>query len=83
MRFRDRAEAGQVLAGPLSGLRDRGELPGPVVPAVPVGAPGSLAPEADTIVCPYGPAVFGAVGRWYDDFGQLTDADVLDAPRVS
>ncbi|MFF8475408.1 hypothetical protein [Streptomyces sp. NPDC015414] len=86
MRFRDRAEAGQLLAGPLSGLRDRSELPGPVVLAVPVGAPGSLdslAPEADTIVCPYRPAVFSAVGRWYDDFGQLTDADVPDALHVS
>ncbi|MGW1591050.1 hypothetical protein [Streptomyces sp. NPDC002386] len=86
MRFRDRAEAGQVLAGPLSGLRDRGELPGPVVLAVPVGASDSLdslAPEADAIVRPYRPAVFSAVGQWYDDFGQLTVAGALDALRVS
>ena len=49
--------------------------------AVPVGAPDSLdlhAAEADVIVCPYRPAGFGAVGQWYADFGQLTDADVLD-----
>ncbi|MCZ0986147.1 phosphoribosyltransferase [Streptomyces diastatochromogenes] len=55
--------------------------PARVVLAVPVGAPDSLdllADEADVIVCPHRPAGFSAVGQWYADFGQLTDADVLD-----
>ncbi|MFF4036897.1 phosphoribosyltransferase [Streptomyces sp. NPDC001816] len=55
--------------------------PARVVLAVPVGAPDSLAlleDEADMIVCPRRPAGFGSVGQWYADFGQLTDADVLD-----
>ncbi|MFE5405495.1 phosphoribosyltransferase [Streptomyces sp. NPDC056580] len=60
--------------------------PARLVLAVPVGAPDSLdslAAEADTIVCPHRPAAFWAVGQFYDDFGQLTDADVLDALHVS
>ncbi|MER6538292.1 phosphoribosyltransferase [Streptomyces sp. 900105755] len=62
----------------------RGRSPARTVLAVPVGAPDSLdalAAEADLVVCPYRPAVFSAVGQWYDDFGQLTDDDVLDALR--
>ncbi|MGW0767186.1 phosphoribosyltransferase [Streptomyces sp. NPDC002676] len=54
--------------------------PARVVLAVPVGAPDSvdrLAAEADLVVCPHRPRGFAAVGQWYDDFGQLTDADVL------
>ncbi|MEV6113073.1 phosphoribosyltransferase family protein [Streptomyces sp. NPDC052109] len=53
-----------------------------LVLAVPVGAPDSvdrLAAEADTILCPHQPAGFTAVGQWYEDFEQLTDAEVLAA----
>ncbi|MFI5686663.1 phosphoribosyltransferase [Streptomyces sp. NPDC051636] len=60
----------------------RRRAPARVVLAVPVGAPGSLdllSGEADDVVCVHRPASFSAVGQWYDDFGQLTDADVLDA----
>ncbi|MEU1401013.1 phosphoribosyltransferase family protein [Streptomyces sp. NPDC005728] len=59
----------------------RRRQPARLVLAVPVGAPDSLdllTGEADTLVCPYRPAAFSAVGQWYDDFGQLTDTDVLD-----
>ncbi|ANP50377.1 putative phosphoribosyltransferase [Streptomyces griseochromogenes] len=59
----------------------RRRSPARTVLAVPVGPPDSLdllAGEADTVVCPYRPAAFCAVGQWYDDFAQLTDADVLD-----
>ncbi|MEU2775066.1 phosphoribosyltransferase family protein [Streptomyces sp. NPDC007162] len=62
----------------------RGQGPARTVLAVPVGAPDSLdalAAEADLVVCPFRPAVFSSVGQWYDDFGQLTDADVLNALR--
>ncbi|MFG2934636.1 phosphoribosyltransferase [Streptomyces sp. NPDC048282] len=58
--------------------------PARTVLAVPVGAPDSLdalAAEADLVVCPHRPVIFSSVGQWYDDFAQLTDADVLDALR--
>ncbi|MEU6551279.1 phosphoribosyltransferase [Streptomyces sp. NPDC046915] len=60
----------------------RRRAPARVVLAVPVGAPGSLDQlrgEADDVVCLLRPASFAAVGQWYEDFGQLTDAEVLDA----
>ncbi|MFC9283574.1 phosphoribosyltransferase [Streptomyces collinus] len=58
----------------------RRRAPARLVLAVPVGAPASLdrlAAEADAVLCPLRPAAFSAVGQWYDDFEQLTDADVL------
>ncbi|KOV69356.1 phosphoribosyltransferase [Streptomyces sp. MMG1121] len=56
--------------------------PAHLVLAVPVGAPDSvdlLAGEADTVLCPHRPVGFAAVGQWYEDFEQLTDAQVLAA----
>lgn len=56
-----------------------------VVLAIPVGAPDSvarLARVADDVVCVHAPADLAAVGRWYDDFAQVSDREVLDAiPR--
>ncbi|MEV7036014.1 phosphoribosyltransferase family protein [Streptomyces sp. NPDC093272] len=78
----DGLATGCTARAALRHVRDRG--PARTVLAVPVGAPDSLdalAAEADLVVCPYRPAVFQAVGQWYDDFAQLTDADVLDALR--
>ncbi|WBB61348.1 phosphoribosyltransferase family protein [Streptomyces sp. WMMC500] len=49
--------------------------------AVPVASPGGLRTvrsEADDVTCLHTPGEFGAVGLWYDDFEQLTDADVLE-----
>ncbi|MEU6777423.1 phosphoribosyltransferase [Streptomyces sp. NPDC046759] len=60
----------------------RRRRPAHLVLAVPVGAPDSLehlAGEADTILCPHRPAGFSAVGQWYEDFEQLSDAEVLAA----
>jgi predicted phosphoribosyltransferase len=51
-----------------------------VVVAVPVAADDSLrlvAAEADEVVCPLVPGAFGAVSRFYDSFGQTTDAEVV------
>ncbi|MGE0030606.1 MAG: phosphoribosyltransferase [Steroidobacteraceae bacterium] len=51
-----------------------------IVIAVPVAPPGAirrLARHADRIVCPEQPADFMAVGQYYDDFPQLTDAEVV------
>ncbi|MEO3765498.1 phosphoribosyltransferase family protein [Streptomyces sp. B8F3] len=49
--------------------------------AVPVASPTGLRAvrgEADDVTCLYTPPDFGAVGLWYDEFEQLTDADVLE-----
>jgi putative phosphoribosyl transferase len=57
----------------------RGHAPARLILAVPVCAPqarDALAGEADAVVCLAAPDPFHAVGRWYDDFEQLTDADV-------
>ena len=50
-----------------------------VVLAVPVGAPESLdalAGDCDEVVCLHAPALFTAVGTFYDDFGHVPDAEV-------
>jgi putative phosphoribosyl transferase len=63
-------------------LHVRRQEPARLVLAVPVGAPDSLdalRAEADDVVCLYAPRSFTSVGQWYDEFGQLTDDDVLDA----
>jgi predicted phosphoribosyltransferase len=57
-----------------------------VVVAVPVGAREAvahLAAEADEVVCPWQPADFGAVSRFYDDFGQVPDAEVVSLLAAS
>ena len=50
-----------------------------VVAAVPVGAPEScagLGDVAEDVVCAVMPSPFGGVGRWYDDFSEITDDQV-------
>lgn len=52
-----------------------------VVLAALVGAPEAataLAAVADEVVCPLQPARFDAVGRFYRDFHQVADAEVVD-----
>ncbi|MEV5872996.1 phosphoribosyltransferase family protein [Streptomyces sp. NPDC052101] len=76
----DGLATGATARAALRHLRRR--RPAQLVLAVPVGAPDSLdllTGEADMIVCPHRPAGFSAVGQWYEDFEQLTDADVLAA----
>lgn len=53
--------------------------PSRVIVAVPVGARDTcedLATLADGVVCARMPAAFSAVGLWYEDFSQATDAEV-------
>jgi len=60
-------------------LRARGA--GRIVLAVPVGAPDTvhdLRGEVDEIVCLEVPRWFRAVGQWYEDFRQTTDAQVVE-----
>lgn len=49
--------------------------------AVPVGSPETLAEleeVADVVVCPLRPPYFRAVGSWYEAFGQVSQAEVLE-----
>jgi putative phosphoribosyl transferase len=58
--------------------------PSRIVIAVPVGAAETcreLSEVADEIVCARSPANFRAVGQWYVDFSQTTDAEVRDLLR--
>ena len=58
--------------------------PSRIVIAVPVGAAETcreLSEVADEIVCACTPANFRAVGQWYVDFSQTTDAEVRDLLR--
>lgn len=52
---------------------------GRIVVAVPVGAPSTcreLANRADDVICLRAPEPFEAVGLWYEDFDQTSDAEV-------
>jgi predicted phosphoribosyltransferase len=58
----------------------RAAKPSELVLAVPVAPPGTLEtlrPEVDAIVCLDTPRDFGAVGMFYEDFGQVTDEEVI------
>ncbi|MFB4308998.1 phosphoribosyltransferase [Actinomadura sp. GTD37] len=73
----DGLATGGTARAALRALRERG--PSRLVLAVPVGAAETvraLEAEADEAVVPAAPWAFRAVGQWYRDFGQLTDADV-------
>ena len=57
----------------------RAHKPSRIVVAVPVAAPETcreLAAIADDVVCARTPEPFSAVGQWYIDFSQTTDAEV-------
>lgn len=53
--------------------------PARLVVAVPVAPPdtvGLLRADGAEVICPHTPAHFGGVGRFYDDFAQVTDDEV-------
>lgn len=58
----------------------RQQQPARIVVAIPVASPSTLrefASEADEVVCVLAPQVsFDGVGRWYQDFSQVTDEQV-------
>jgi putative phosphoribosyl transferase len=52
-----------------------------IVIAIPVASAETCAefePLVDEVLCLYTPEPFIAVGRWYDDFAQLSDEEVRD-----
>ena len=57
----------------------RAQAPARIVVAVPVGAADAcrdVSSIADDVVCVRTPDVFAAVGQWYRDFSQTSDAEV-------
>ncbi len=53
------------------------------VPVAPADTVAMLEAEADAVVVLKVPANFRAVGEWYDDFTQTTDAEVISAMATS
>jgi predicted phosphoribosyltransferase len=48
------------------------------VPVAPAESCIELERIADAVVCPRTPEPFFAVGHWYDDFSEVSDAEVRD-----
>jgi len=75
----DGLATGSTMRAAVQALKKQG--PKKIVVAVPVASAETceeFQPTVDDVVCLYTPEPFMAVGRWYDDFTQLTDDDVRD-----
>jgi predicted phosphoribosyltransferase len=73
----DGLATGSTMEAAVTALR--GMEPSGIIVAVPVGARDTcdrLRGLADGLVCLGTPALFSAVGQWYDDFAQTTDEEV-------
>jgi putative phosphoribosyl transferase len=58
----------------------RAKQPATLIAAVAVAPPRTLermVQEADEVVCLEAPEEFYAVGQWFEDFSQVTDAEVV------
>ena len=75
----DGLATGATMRAAVRALKQQG--PERIVVAVPTASPNTsagLKAEADEVVCVITPEPFVAVGYWYDDFSQTTDAEVGD-----
>ncbi len=73
----DGVATGATARASLQALRAQGA--GRLVLATPIAAPdrlAALADDADEVVALVTPRNFGAVGRWYGDFRQVSDEEV-------
>ena len=73
----DGLATGATMQAAVRGLRRR--APARIVVGVPIAAPATcraLAREVEDIVCGATPERFVAVGLWYEDFSQTSDAEV-------
>lgn len=80
----DGIATGATMLAAVSALR--AAKPGRIVVAVPVAPPDActrLEKEADELVCLARVEPLGAVGSWYLDFPQVTDAEVRDVLKRS
>lgn len=78
----DGVATGASMRVAIAALRLRGA--GIIVAAVPVAAPrtsAELAGQVDEMVCLKTPRGFEAVGEWYQDFAQTSDAEVRNLLR--
>lgn len=74
----DGIATGSTMKAALSSAKNRGAKT--VIIAVPVGPPSTikeLKRQADKVVCSYTPEYFQAIGQFYRDFEQTTDAEVI------
>jgi putative phosphoribosyl transferase len=75
----DGLATGSTMRAAVRALRSRDA--GKVIVAVPVAPAEScrlLAREADLVVCALTPQSFGAVGLYYEEFGQTSDQEVVE-----
>jgi len=75
----DGLATGASMHAAVAALRD--QHPKRIVVAVPIGASETCAAmrtDADDVVCAATPEPFLAIGLWYDDFSQTSDAEVRD-----
>lgn len=73
----DGLATGASMRAAVAGLR--AHHPARIVVAVPTGAPEAcqaFQSEVDEVVCAMTPELFYGVGRWYEDFSQVTDEEV-------
>jgi len=78
----DGLATGATMIAALHAVRAR--TPARLICAIPVAAPDSLQKveaDADEVVCLYAPWEFQAVGQFYRQFGQVSDAEVIDCLR--
>jgi putative phosphoribosyl transferase len=75
----DGVATGATMRAAIAALRQR--HPAAIVVAVPVAPPDTvevLRAAADDVICPATPEPFISIGRWYDDFTQVSDEEVRD-----
>jgi predicted phosphoribosyltransferase len=75
----DGLATGSTMRAAAAALKAQG--PDHLVVAVPVAAAEtceSLRHEVDEVICAVTPEPFLAVGQWYQDFSQITDAEVRE-----
>lgn len=80
----DGLATGATMEAAIAGVRRH--QPAEIVVAVPVGAADTcrrMAALADKVVCLLCPPDFGAVGEWYEDFGQTSDETVTALLQTS
>jgi putative phosphoribosyl transferase len=78
----DGLATGSTMRAAVAALRSRS--PARIVVAVPVGAAETCEEfrrEVDEVVCAEAPLSFRAVGAWYENFDQTSDAEVRDLLR--
>ena len=80
----DGLATGATMRAAVQAVRERN--PARVIAAVPTAAIevcDALREEADEVVCAFTPEPFNAVGLWYEDFTQTSDAEVRRLLRLA